>query len=72
MLQDESAESKEVKNPTLISLQSLLNARENVTESHKKPETSKNILKKIESLQNWESPQENGNFKLQLCSESYS
>lgn len=46
MLQDESAESKEVKNPTLISLQSLLNARENVTESHKKPETSKNILKK--------------------------
>lgn len=72
MLQDESAESKEVKNPTLISLQSLLNARENVTESHKKPETSKNILKKIESLQNWKSPQENGNFKLQLCSESYS
>lgn len=46
MLQDESAESKEVKNPTLISLQSLLNAWEKVTESHKKPETSKKSLKK--------------------------
>lgn len=71
MLQDESAESKEVKNPTLISLQSLLNAQKKVTERHKKPEFSKNMLKQIKSLQNWKSPQENGNFKFQLRSESY-